>query len=144
VSGDLILREAAEPALTPRCRGRYGRAVPIVRPDDMLHGEPLPGWRGRFFHSAAMTFSCYDIAADATALHEHQHAQEEVCHVVEGEVVVSIAGVEHTLTAGCAAVVPPETPHAVRPVADCRVVIADFPLRPSLPGMTEPAPSFGT
>ncbi len=38
------------------------------------------------------------------------------------------------LTAGCIAVVPPHTPHSVRPIGTVRVVIADYPLRPNLPG----------
>ena len=45
--------------------------VPFVRPSDMLAGEPLPGWNGRFLHSAHMTFAHYDIAAGAAPLHEH-------------------------------------------------------------------------
>ena len=55
-------------------------------------------------------------------------------NVVEGEVVISVAGVEHTLGPGDVAVVPPDTPHTARPVTACRVVIADYPLRRQLPG----------
>jgi mannose-6-phosphate isomerase-like protein (cupin superfamily) len=102
----------------------------------MLSGTPLPGWNGRFLHSANMTFAHYDIAADAAPLHEHHHEQEEVWHVVGGEIALTIAGEEQVLTAGCVAVVPPETPHSVRPLAAARVVIADYPLRPKLPGQT--------
>jgi len=83
----------------------------------MLAGEPLPGWSGRFLHSANMTFALYDIAAGAAPLHEHQHEQEEVWHIVEGE--------EQVLGAGCIAVVPPDTPHSVRPLGACRAVTAD-------------------
>ena len=83
----------------------------------MLAGEPLPGWSGRFLHSANMTFAHYDIAAGAAPLHEHQHEQEEVWHIIEGE--------ERVLGAGCIAVVPPDTPHSVRPLGACRAVTAD-------------------
>jgi len=110
--------------------------MPFVRPSDMLAGEPLPGWHGRFLHSANMTFAHYDIEADAAPLHEHQHAQEEVWHIVEGEIALTVAGEEQILDAGCVAVVPPETPHSVRPLAACRAVIADYPLRPNLPGLS--------
>ena len=105
----------------------------------MLAGEPLPGWSGRFLHSATMTFAHYDIAADAAPLHQHQHQHEheEVWHIVAGEVALTIAGEERVLGAGCVAIVPPETPHSVRPVAACRAVIADYPLRPNLPGISD-------
>ncbi len=82
--------------------------MPFVRPSDMLSGTPLPGWSGRFLHSANMTFAHYDIAADAAPLHEHHHEQEEVWHVVDGEIALTIEGEEQVLTAGCVAVVPPE------------------------------------
>lgn len=100
----------------------------------MLTGAPLPGWSGRFFHSANMTFAYWDIAADAAPLHEHDHLQEEVWHVVEGELLLAIDGVEHRV-AGAAAVVPPNTPHSVTPLGAARAIIADFPLRESLPGV---------
>jgi mannose-6-phosphate isomerase-like protein (cupin superfamily) len=110
--------------------------MPFVRPCDMLSGTPLPGWSGRFLHSANMTFAHYDIAADAAPLHEHHHEQEEVWHVVDGEIALTIDGEEQVLTAGCVAVVPPDTPHSVRPLAAARAIIADYPLRPTLPGQT--------
>jgi mannose-6-phosphate isomerase-like protein (cupin superfamily) len=109
--------------------------MPFVDPTQMLHAEPLPGWSGRFLHSENMSFAHYDIAADATPLHEHQHDQEEVWHIVEGEVVISIDGIEQRLGPGCVAVVPPNTPHGVRPVSVCRAIIADYPLRLRLPGL---------
>jgi len=113
--------------------------VPFLRPSEMLAGDPLPGWSGRFLHSANMTFAHYVIAPGAAPLHEHQHAQEEVWHIVEGEVALSIAGEEQVLDAGCVAVVPPDTPHAVRPLSACRAIIADYPLRPNLPGQSNSA-----
>ena len=109
--------------------------MPFLQPADMVTGEPLHGWSAHFFHSQNMTFSHYDIAADAVPLHEHHHEQEEVWHIVEGELVITIDGVEQRLAAGCAAVIPPNTPHSATPVGACRAVIADFPLRPQLPGM---------
>lgn len=102
----------------------------------MLHGEPLPEWEGGFFHSENMTFAQYSIAADATPLHEHFHEREEVWNVVEGELVLSIDGVENTLVAGGAAVVPPNTSHAVRPLSACRAIIVDYPVRLQLPGVS--------
>jgi mannose-6-phosphate isomerase-like protein (cupin superfamily) len=103
----------------------------------MVEVTPLPGWTGRFFHSQNMTFGHWEIAADAASLHEHDHPNEEVWNVVEGTVIVSIDGHECTLGPGDVAVVPPDTPHSVRAVSDCRVVVADFPRRHQLPGRTE-------
>jgi mannose-6-phosphate isomerase-like protein (cupin superfamily) len=105
-------------------------------PADMLSGEPLPGWKGRFFHSENMTFALYDIADGAAPLHEHHHEQEEVWNVVEGEVIVTVGGEERRVGAGSAVIVPPDTPHSVTTVGACRAVIADYPLRTQLPGLS--------
>ena len=113
--------------------------MPFIDPAEMLSAEPLPGWSGRFLHSENMTFSHYDIAADAAPLHEHHHPQEEVWHVVEGELVISIDGTEQRLGSGSVAVIPPDTPHSVRPLTACRAIIADYPLRLRLPGVPNDA-----
>ena len=109
--------------------------MPFLEPKDMVSGEPLPGWNARFFHAQNMTFAHYEIAAGAPPLHEHHHHEEEVWNVIDGEVVIAIAGDERTLRAGDVAVIPPDTPHSARAVTACRVVIADHPRRDSLPGM---------
>ena len=100
----------------------------------MVAGAPLPGWNGRFFHAEHMTFAHYDIEADAPALHEHHHEQEEVWNVLDGEIVLVVGGEEWTLRPGDAAVIPPATPHGARVVGRCRVVVADHPRRDTLPG----------
>jgi len=111
--------------------------VPFIDPSEMLHGSPLAGWSGRFFHSENMTFAHWDIAADAADLHEHGHLQEEVWNVVEGEVVLVVDGCERRLGPGTAAVVPPNTPHSVRTVGACSVIVTDYPVRLELPGMRD-------
>src|SRR6188768_2161394 len=114
--------------------------MPSVRPADRATGEPLPGWKGQFFHSATMTFSHYEIAVSAS-LQEQERDNREVWHVVDGTLVVTVDGVDLEASAGCAVVVPGDHLHAARAVTDCRVIVADSPVRPSLPGGIT-APSF--
>jgi len=109
--------------------------MPFVDPAEMLHGSPLPGWTGRFFHSENMTFAHWDIAADAAPLHEHHHPQEEVWNIIDGQIALTIDGDERVLGVGSAATVPPDTTHSVRPVGACRVLVTDYPLRGQLPGV---------
>jgi mannose-6-phosphate isomerase-like protein (cupin superfamily) len=103
--------------------------MPFVDPGDMRTNERLPGWKGRFFHSENMTFAYYEIAADAVPLHEHHHPQEEVWNVVEGKLAVTIDGEEHIAGPGCAAIVPPDTPHSARALSACRALVVDYPVR---------------
>ena len=91
--------------------------------------EKRPGWRGRLFHSASMTFAHWDFDAGST-IHEHHHQQEEVWHVLEGELEVTIDGIAHVAGPGMVAIVPANTPHAVRALTDGKAIVADYPLRP--------------
>ena len=79
--------------------------MPFVDPDGLPTLEPRPGWRDRFFHSAHMTFAYYAIAPSAT-VQEHAHEEEEVWHVLEGALEVSLAGNARVVQPGQAVVVP--------------------------------------
>jgi quercetin dioxygenase-like cupin family protein len=107
----------------------------FVHEADMLKGSPPAGWSGRFFHSGNMTFARWTIDAEAQDLHEHQHPYEEVRNIVGGQITLIVDGFEDKLVAGAAAIVPPNTPHAVRVIGAAEVVVTDFPVRHDLPGV---------
>lgn len=91
--------------------------------------ERLPGWYGRFFHSANLTIAHYEFKKGAS-IHEHFHEQEEVYEVIEGELEVTIDGVSQRVWPGVVAIVPGNARHAVKALTDGRVVIVDYPRRP--------------
>jgi quercetin dioxygenase-like cupin family protein len=115
-------------ALDPARGARHTGAMPFVDTNELRVLVPKPGWNGRFFHSEHMTFAYYDLDAGAS-LHTHFHENEEVWHVVDGELEVTLDGTAHTAGPGCAAVVPANVEHAVRAITDCRVIVVDYPLR---------------
>jgi quercetin dioxygenase-like cupin family protein len=90
--------------------------------------ERLPGWRGRYFDSASMTFAHYEFDA-GSSIHEHHHPQEEVYHVVEGQLELTIDGVTRCLGPGAAAIVPPNALHSLRAISSGKVIVVDYPLR---------------
>jgi quercetin dioxygenase-like cupin family protein len=90
--------------------------------------ERLPGWHGRYFHSANMTFAHYDFVRGAS-IHEHSHLQEEVYEVIEGELEMTIDGVVHIARAGLVAIVPANVRHSAKALTDGRAIIVDYPLR---------------
>jgi len=53
--------------------------------------DKRPGWRGRPFHSQNNTFIWWEFDQDAD-IHQHQHEQEEVWHVIDGELEVTSRG----------------------------------------------------
>ena len=91
--------------------------------------ERLQGWRGRFFHTATMTFADYEFAAGST-IHEHHHPEEEVYEVIVGELEMFVDGVKQVVRAGIVAIVPSNARHSVRALTDGRVIIVDHPARP--------------
>jgi quercetin dioxygenase-like cupin family protein len=91
--------------------------------------ERLPGWYGRYFHSASMTFAHYDFVRGAS-IHEHFHPQEEVYEVIEGELEMTIDGVTQIARSGVVAIVPGSVRHSVKALTDGRAIIVDYPLRP--------------
>jgi quercetin dioxygenase-like cupin family protein len=90
--------------------------------------ERLPGWFGRYFHSANMTFAHYDFKRGAS-IHEHFHPQEEVYEVTEGELEVTIDGEARIARPGLVAIVPSNARHSIKALTDGRAIIVDYPLR---------------
>ena len=91
--------------------------------------ERRPGWKGRYFHTATMTFAHYDFTRGST-IHEHFHAEEEVYEVIEGELEMTIADVAQVVRPGVVAIVPSNARHSVKALTDGRVIIVDHPARP--------------
>jgi quercetin dioxygenase-like cupin family protein len=102
--------------------------MPFVDTNQLKVIERLPGWKGRFFHSANMTFAHYDFVR-GSSIHEHFHAEEEIYEVIEGELEVTVDGVAQIARAGLVAIVPGNVRHSVKALTDGRVIIVDYPAR---------------
>ena len=105
--------------------------MPLVDTSSLNVIERLPGWHGRFFHSTNMTFAHYDFAA-GSSIHEHDHPQEEVWEVIEGQLEVTIEGAAHIARPGIVAIVPAGVRHSVKALTDGRAIIVDYPRRDEL------------
>ena len=102
--------------------------MPIVDVSKLKVTERLPGWYGRYFHSASMTFAHYDFKRGAS-IHEHFHPEEEVYEVIQGELELTIDGVTEVVRPGFVAIVPSNARHCVKALTDGRAIIVDYPLR---------------
>jgi len=87
-----------------------------------------PGWYGRQFDSPSMTFVHYEFDAGAS-VHRHAHDQEEVWHILEGELEVDIAGETRRAGPGMVAIVPANTEHEVKALSAGKAIVVDYPLR---------------
>ncbi|HZW93945.1 MAG TPA: cupin domain-containing protein [Candidatus Eremiobacteraceae bacterium] len=102
--------------------------MPFVDTRNLDVIERLPGWHGRYFHSANMTFAHYDFTRGAS-IHEHFHPEEEVYEVIEGELEVTIEGVVEVVRPGVVAIVQANARHSVKALTDGRAIIVDHPVR---------------
>lgn len=93
--------------------------------------ERLPGWRGRYFDSAHMTFAHYEFDA-GSSIHEHSHPQEEVYEIVEGELELTIAGVTQRLRPGLVGIVPANALHSVKAISSGKLIVVDYPVREAI------------
>ena len=103
--------------------------MPFVDVNGLKVVERLPGWKGRYFHSASMTIAHYEFAA-AASIHEHFHPEEEVYEVIEGELEVTIDGKSQVAKPGVVAIVPANSRHSVKALSDGRLIVVDCPSRP--------------
>ena len=86
--------------------------MPIVVAEELEVGQPLPGGHDRYFHSDSMSFEYYDVD-EGTSIHEHIHVEEEVWHVVEGALEITLNRQRSLVSSGNAAIVPSNTKHSV-------------------------------
>jgi quercetin dioxygenase-like cupin family protein len=106
----------------------------FIDPSELPQAEPKPGWHGRFFHSEHMTFAYYEIDAGA-ALSAHSHPNEEVWHIIEGEVDLTLDEETRCVRGGHAVVVSVGTTHAVAVKKGCRAIVVDHPVRREVGGV---------
>jgi quercetin dioxygenase-like cupin family protein len=109
-------------------------AVTFIDANQLPAKEPRKGWRGRFFHSEKMTFAYYAVEAGAW-IHEHSHPNDEVWNIIDGQLEITIAGEARVVGPGCAALIPPDTPHSVKALSNSRVIVVDHPQRHSIGGI---------
>jgi quercetin dioxygenase-like cupin family protein len=90
--------------------------------------EKLPGWHGKLFHSEAMTFAHWQFDAGAV-IHEHSHQQEEVWHVMQGELEALIDGQSVVAGPGMVLILAPHQLHSIVARSAGMAVVADHPSR---------------
>lgn len=107
--------------------------MPFVDTSSLNVIERLPGWFGRYFHSANMTFAHYTFKRGAS-IHEHFHPQEEVYEVIAGELELTIDGAAAVARPGVVAIVPANARHSVKALTDGELIVVDTPRRPDAAG----------
>jgi len=102
--------------------------MPFVDTRKLEVFEKRPGWHGRIFNSPQMTFAHWDFDM-GSSIHAHSHDQEEVWHIVEGKLEVTIGKETKVVGPGMAAIVPSNSRHSVKALTSGKAIVVDYPLR---------------
>jgi quercetin dioxygenase-like cupin family protein len=100
----------------------------IVALESLEERELVPGYRGRFVHSAHVTLAYWSIRAQA-ALPEHAHPHEQVVNLLEGTFQLTVGDETAELGAGRVVVIPPRARHSGMALTDCRILDVFYPIR---------------
>lgn len=95
---------------------------------DLEPKELIKGYHGRFVHSERMTVAHWDIKA-GYEVPEHEHENEMVINVIEGQFEVTVGDETKVLGPGDVAIVPSHVRHKARAITDCKCVDVFSPVR---------------
>ena len=90
--------------------------------------EIAQGFKGKFLHSNSFTIAYWEISKDAI-LKEHKHIHEQITHVTEGILELTVNNTTHILEAGSVVIIPPNIPHSGKAITNCKVTDTFCPVR---------------
>jgi quercetin dioxygenase-like cupin family protein len=88
----------------------------------------MEGITGYYVHGAALTFGYVELKA-GSSVPMHQHIQEQITYIIEGELDMIIGGKPCLLTSGMYYIIPADTPHSASAKTYCKVIDAFSPIR---------------
>lgn len=94
----------------------------------LLSREIMPGLHGKMVHGEQLTWAFWTVEEGAE-VPEHQHHNEQIMHIVEGEFTFTLDGATKTYTAGDVVVIPPHIPHRGKALSACKIMDVFSPVR---------------
>lgn len=98
------------------------------KPAETEQREVFPGYVGRFYHSANMTFVHWEIEPNSP-LPEHSHVHEQVVNMIEGQFELTVEGQTKILNPGDVAVIPSNAKHTGKGLTKCKIIDVFYPIR---------------
>ncbi|HSU28004.1 MAG TPA: cupin domain-containing protein [Chitinophagaceae bacterium] len=86
------------------------------------------GITGYYVHGDAMTVGYVELL-EGSSIPMHQHVQEQITYIIEGQLDMIIDGKECILKSGYYHVIPANTPHSAIARTFCKVIDAFSPVR---------------
>lgn len=104
--------------------------MPFIKSNAQRYIEVTPHFTGRLVDTEKGTMNLvrWDIKA-GEQLPQHQHPEEQITHIIEGEFALTVGDETMIVTAGDAAVIPANVPHGGKALTDCTVIDVFTPAR---------------
>lgn len=100
----------------------------LISINELASKELVPGFAARFIHTEHLTVGYVHISA-GSILPQHSHPHEQVTHVLEGQLEITIAGETDIVEPGKVAVIPSGTIHSARALTHCYALDVFSPVR---------------
>ena len=102
--------------------------MPFVNENDLKQNEIAPGFVARFIHTDGLTIAYVNIKS-GSVLPEHSHVQDQITHVLEGKLELTVGGETQIVQAGQIAVIPSHVKHSAIARSACKVIDVFNPVR---------------
>ena len=110
--------------------------MPFVNENNVKQHELAPGFLARFIHTEGLTSAYVNIKSDSV-LPEHSHVQDQITHVLEGKLELTIGGETQLVGAGQIAVIPSNVKHSAIARSACKVIDVFNPVREDYKSLSE-------
>ncbi len=110
----------------PQCSIVNYKSMPLIK--KIVPKELVPGITGYYAHGGSMTFGFVELKA-GSSIPMHNHVQEQITYIVEGQLDMVIGGEACSLTTGMYYVIGSNVPHNAIAVTDCKVIDVFNPVR---------------
>ena len=102
--------------------------MPFINENDLNQNEIAPGFVARFIHTDGVTIAYVNIKS-GSVLPEHSHVQDQITHVLEGQLELTIGGETQLVQTGNIAVIPSNVKHSAIARSACKVMDVFNPVR---------------
>jgi len=83
--------------------------------------EIIKGFKGKFIHTDSMTISFWEVEA-GSELPLHNHINEQVSHIMEGEFEMTIGNKTKVYTSGSIMVISSNEQHSGKAITNCKIL----------------------
>jgi quercetin dioxygenase-like cupin family protein len=110
--------------------------MPFLNELDLKQNEIAPGFLARFVHTAGVTIAYVNIRS-GSVLPEHSHVQDQVTHVLEGKLELTVGGETQVVSTGQIVMIPSNVKHSAIARSECKVIDVFNPVREDYKSLSE-------